>query len=75
MSVTINVEVINSELPIRNLKVPDGTTYENVLDILGMNQETVLILKENFSKEKEAVPVDGIAVPGNLTIICIASQG
>ncbi len=62
--------MINSELAGKNLEVPDGTTYENVLDILGINQETVLILKE-----KKAVPVDGIAVPGNLTIMCIASQG
>jgi sulfur carrier protein len=62
--------MINSELSNRQLKVPDGTTYENILDILGMNQETVLLLNE-----KKAVPVDGIAVPGNLTIMCIASQG
>ncbi|WP_340818009.1 hypothetical protein [Methanolobus sp. WCC4] len=70
MTVSINVELINSETPGQKLDVPDGSTYENVLDILGINQETVLILKE-----KKAVPIDGIAVPGNLTIMYIASQG
>ncbi len=70
MNIKLDIELINSELPDKQLNVPSGTTYENVLDILGINQETVLILKE-----KKAVPVDGIAVPGKLTIMCIASQG
>lgn len=70
MTIKIDIELINSELSDKQLNVPSGTTYENVLDILGINQETVLILKE-----KKAVPVDGIAVPGKLTIMCIASQG
>lgn len=70
MTISINVELINSDLSDKKLDVPDGSTYENVLDILGINQETVLILKE-----KKAVPIDGIAVPGNLTIMCVASQG
>ncbi|WP_094226542.1 hypothetical protein [Methanolobus psychrotolerans] len=70
MTLSINIELINSDLSSKQLIVPNGTTYENVLDILGINQETVLILKE-----KQVVPVDGIAVSGNLTIMCIASQG
>ncbi|MEZ5336538.1 MAG: hypothetical protein R2741_15625 [Methanolobus sp.] len=70
MTIKIDVEIINSEIPGQKLTVPDETTYEKVLDILGINQETVLILKE-----KQAVPIDGIVVPGKLTIMCIASQG
>lgn len=66
----IYVEIIDSEISGRKLEVTEGSTYENVLDILGINQETVLLLKE-----KQPVPVDGIVVPGNLTIRCIASQG
>ncbi|WP_342305224.1 hypothetical protein [Methanolobus sp. ZRKC5] len=70
MTIDLDIELINSELSNKKLNVPGGTTYENVLDILGINQETVLILKE-----KKAVPIDGIAVPGKLTIMCVASQG
>ena len=70
MTITLDIELINSDLSNQKLTVPVDTTYENVLDILGINQETVLLLKD-----KKAVPIDGIAVPGNLTIMCIASQG
>ncbi|WP_319507298.1 hypothetical protein [uncultured Methanolobus sp.] len=70
MTINIDIELINSDLSDKQLNVPNGTTYENVLDILGINQETVLLLKE-----KKVVPIDGIAVSGKLTIMCIASQG
>ncbi len=70
MTINLDIELINSDLSDKQLNVPNGSTYENVLDILGINQETVLLLKE-----KKAVPIDGIAVPGKLTIMCIASQG
>jgi sulfur carrier protein len=70
VTITLDIELVNSDLSGKELTVPVDTTYENVLDILGINQETVLILKD-----KKAVPIDGIAVPGKLTIMCIASQG
>jgi sulfur carrier protein len=70
VTITLDIELINSDLSNKKLTVPVDTTYENVLDILGINQETVLLLKD-----KKSVPFDGIAVPGNLTIMCIASQG
>jgi len=70
VTINLDIELINSDLSDKQLNVPNGSTYENVLDILGINQETVLLLKE-----KKAVPIDGIAVPGKLTIMCIASQG
>ncbi|WP_406662528.1 hypothetical protein [Methanolobus sp. ZRKC3] len=66
----LNIELLNSDMPGRELEVSEGTTYEKVLEILDINQETVLILKEGH-----AVPFDGMAVSGDLTIICVASQG
>ena len=66
----MHIEVLNSDISNRELEVSQGTTYEKILETLGLNQETVLILNNG-----QAVPVDGAAVPGNLTIICIASQG
>jgi sulfur carrier protein len=61
---------VNSDIPNKELEVSQGTTYEQILQKLGLNQETVLILKNG-----QAVPVDGTVMPGSLTIMCIASQG
>jgi sulfur carrier protein len=70
LNVKLNIELLNSEESSKELEVSEGTSYEKVLEILDINQETVLILKEG-----QAVPFDGMAKSGNLTIICIASQG
>ncbi len=70
MNIQLNIEILNSDASGRELEVSEGTTYEKVLEILDINQETVLILKEG-----QAVPLDGMAVSGNLTVMYIASQG
>jgi sulfur carrier protein len=70
LNIKLNIELLNSEDSSKELEVSEGTSYEKVLEILDINQETVLILKEG-----QAVPFDGMAQSGNLTIICIASQG
>lgn len=70
MNVKLNIELLNSDESSRELEVSEGTSYEKILEILDINQETVLILKEG-----QAVPFDGMATSGNLTIMCIASQG
>lgn len=66
----MHIEVLNGDISNRELEVPQGTTYEKILETLGLNQETVLLLNNG-----QAVPVDGAAMFGNLTLICIASQG
>lgn len=70
MNIQMHIEVLNGDISNRELEVPQGTTYEKILETLGLNQETVLILNNG-----QAVPVDGAAMSGNMTIICIASQG
>ncbi|QLC49682.1 hypothetical protein HWN40_05165 [Methanolobus zinderi] len=70
MNIQLDIEILNSDASGRELEVSEGTTYEKVLEILDINQETVLILKEG-----QAVPLDGMAVSGNLTVMYIASQG
>ncbi|WP_298683228.1 hypothetical protein [uncultured Methanomethylovorans sp.] len=47
-----------------------GTKYEDVLRELRINQETVLLFKDG-----ELVPSDGVASPGNLSILKITSKG
>ncbi len=66
----MHIEVLNSDISNTELEVSQGTTYEKILETIGLNQETVLILKDG-----QAVPIDGMAMSGSLTIICIASQG
>ena len=61
---------MNSDISPKELEVSQGTTYEQILEKLGLNQETVLVLKNG-----QAVPVDAAAMSGSLTIMCIASQG
>lgn len=70
MNIQMHIEVLNGDISNRELEVPQGTTYEKILETLGLNQETVLLLNNG-----QAVPVDGAAMSGNLTLICIASQG
>jgi sulfur carrier protein len=70
LNIQLDIEILNSDASGRELEVSEGTTYEKVLEILDINQETVLLLKEG-----QAVPLDGMAVSGNLTIMYIASQG
>ena len=70
MNIRLNIKLVNSDESGKELEVSEGTTYEKILEILDINQETVLVLKEG-----QAVPLDGMAVSGNLTIMCIASQG
>lgn len=66
----MHIEVLNGDISNRELEVPQGTTYEKILETHGLNQETVLFLNNG-----QAVPVDGAAMSGKLTLTCIASQG
>ncbi|WP_292352304.1 hypothetical protein [Methanomethylovorans sp. PtaU1.Bin093] len=59
-----------SEEPPKTMAFLSGTKYEDVLRELRINQETVLLFKDG-----ELVPSDGVASPGNLSILKITSKG
>ncbi|MEA3397862.1 MAG: MoaD/ThiS family protein [Chloroflexota bacterium] len=70
MSPTVTIKIVPDNSEEQDLKIPEGTTYESLLNILDINEETVIILKDG-----EAVPLDGTVVSSNLKILYIASGG
>jgi sulfur carrier protein len=55
---------------IREIELPEDSTYETLLGELAVNPETVIILNEG-----KAVPFDETVVPGNINILKIALGG
>ncbi len=54
----------------RLVEVEEGLTYEDLLDILNINPETVVILKDG-----NPVPVDDVLEAGSVEVIRIVSSG
>lgn len=54
----------------KKMDVDDECTYEELLNILDINPETVLVLNNG-----QAVPLDEIIDSGDLTILKIVSGG
>ncbi|MHC1594978.1 MAG: ubiquitin family protein [Methanotrichaceae archaeon] len=54
----------------RLVEVEEGLTYEDLLDILNINPETVVILKDG-----NPVPVDDVLEAGSVEVIRVVSSG
>ncbi len=54
----------------RLVEVEEGLTYEDLLDILKINPETVVILKDG-----NPVPVDDVLEAGSVEVIRVVSSG
>ncbi len=54
----------------RLVEVEEGLTYEDLLDILNINPETVVILKDG-----NPVPVDDVLEAGGVEVIRVVSSG
>lgn len=54
----------------RLVEVEEGLTYEDLLDILNINPETVVILKDG-----NPVPADDVLEAGSVEVIRIVSSG
>ncbi|MGP8319745.1 MAG: MoaD/ThiS family protein [Methanosarcinaceae archaeon] len=70
MSIRVNIKVLAGGTSEQIIDVETGTTYEFLLDMLDINQETVIVLKDG-----QAVPLDGTVMSGDLTILKIVSGG
>lgn len=66
----MNIKVLAGGTSEQIIDVETGTTYEFLLDMLDINQETVIVLKDG-----QAVPLDGTVMSGDLTILKIVSGG
>lgn len=70
MSKTVNLKILFGGVPEQTLEIDDGATYEDLLRMLDINQETVIVLKDG-----QSVPLDGTVMSGNLSILRTVSGG
>ncbi|MGP8321654.1 MAG: MoaD/ThiS family protein [Methanosarcinaceae archaeon] len=70
MSIRVDIKILAGGTSKQTIEVKIGTTYEHLLDMLDINQETVIVLKDG-----QAVPLDGTVMSGDLTILKIVSGG
>jgi len=69
ISLTVKITA-EGRLSERLVEVEEGLTYEDLLDILNINPETVVILKDG-----NPVPVDDVLEAGGVEVIRVVSSG
>jgi sulfur carrier protein len=70
VSKKIHVTIQAGEISEQIVEIAENTTYEDLLDTLKINQETVLVLNEG-----NAVPLDGAVTSDKLTILRVVTGG
>jgi len=70
VSITVHIKVLSGGASEQTLEIAEGTTYEDLLEMVDINQETAIVLKDGH-----AVPLDGMVTSGNLTILRTVSGG
>lgn len=69
ISLTVKITA-EGRLSERLVEVEEGLTYEDLLDILNINPETIVILKDG-----NPVPVDDVLEAGGVEVIRVVSSG
>ena len=69
ISLTVKITA-EGRLSERLVEVEEGLTYDDLLDILNINPETVVILKDG-----NPVPVDDVLDAGGVEVIRVVSSG
>ncbi|AKB77870.1 Ubiquitin-like small archaeal modifier protein SAMP2 [Methanosarcina horonobensis HB-1 = JCM 15518] len=70
MSKKIHITIQAGEISEQTVEVAETVTYEELLDTLDINQETVLVLNGG-----NAVPLDGAISSDKLTILKVVTGG
>jgi sulfur carrier protein len=70
VSKKVHVTIQAGEISEQTVEIAENTTYEDLLDTLKINQETVLVLNEG-----NAVPLDGAVTSDKLTILRVVTGG
>ena len=70
MSKKIHITIQAGEISEQTVEIADDASYEDLLDTLNINQETVLVLNEG-----NAVPLDGTVSSDRLTILRVVTGG
>jgi sulfur carrier protein len=66
----VHITIQAGEISEQTVEIAENTTYEDLLDTLKINQETVLVLNEG-----NAVPLDGAVTADKLTILRVVTGG
>jgi sulfur carrier protein len=70
VSKTVHITIQAGEISEQTVEIAENTTYEDLLNTLKINQETVLVLNEG-----NAVPLDGAVTSDKLTILRVVTGG
>ncbi|AAM29833.1 MULTISPECIES: MoaD/ThiS family protein [Methanosarcina] len=70
MSKKVHITIQAGEIVEQTVEVAETATYEDLLDELNINQETVLVLNGG-----NAVPLDGAIGSDKLTILKVVTGG
>ena len=70
MSKKVHITIQAGEISEQTVEVAESATYEDLLNTLDINQETVLVLNGG-----NAVPLDGTVSSDKLTILRVVTGG
>jgi sulfur carrier protein len=70
VSKKVHITIQAGEVSEQTVEIAENTTYEDLLDRLEINQETVLVLNGG-----NAVPLDGTISSDKLTILRVVTGG
>ena len=70
MSKKVHITIQSGEISEQTVEIADDASYEDLLNTLNINQETVLVLNEG-----NAVPLDGTVSFDKLTILRVVTGG
>ena len=70
MSKKVYIKIQAGDISEQTVEITENTTYEDLLDRLEINQETVLVLSGG-----NAVPLDGTISSNEITILKVVTGG
>ena len=70
MSKEVHIKIQVGDISEQTVEIAENTTYEDLLDRLEINQETVLVLSGG-----NAVPLDGTISSNEITIMKVVTGG
>jgi sulfur carrier protein len=70
VSKKVHIKIQAGDISEQTVEIAENTTYEDLLDRLKINQETVLVLSGG-----NAVPLDGTISSSEITILKVVTGG
>ena len=66
----LSINIVTNERRVQSVDLPDGSTYEDLLRELKINQETVIVLRDGLP-----VPLDAKVSQSDITVLRVVSGG